>query len=151
MSISAKKIVALVILAILAMIHAGCLPSTALYTLGSAGTAAPVTFETEGRGQAEGYWIARFDDVIAATLRAGQVLSLELKDKSIQDRQASIRYADQKGKQIKLLIETRTDTVTSMHIDIGWFGSVGLAQLLVRQVVFELHEAGAFLQDWRPT
>lgn len=151
MSVPVKNIVALVIIALLAMINTGCLSSSALYTLGSASAGAPVTFEAEGGGQAEGFWIARFDDVVAATLRAGQALSLELKEESVQDGQATIHYSDQKGKQIKLFIEIRTDTVTSMHIDIGWFGSVGLARLLIRQVVFELYEAGAFLQDWRPT
>ena len=151
MSISATKIIALISLAFLAVMNTGCLSSSALYSLWSASATAPVTFEAEGRGQAEGFWIARFDDVVAATLSAGQALSLELKEKSIQASQAGIHYADLKGKQIKLFIEIRTDTVTSMHIDIGWFGSVGLARLLVRQVVFELYEAGAFLQDWRPT
>jgi hypothetical protein len=147
---SGKNIIVLAVLAFLVVGNKGCLSPMALQVAGSAGAAAPVTFESSGSGKADGFWIARYDDVTAATLRAGQALSLELKEKIIEDDQTALHYVDRKDGNIKLLIERRTDTVTAMRIDVGWFGSVGLGQLLIRQVIFELYEAGAFLQDWRP-
>ena len=150
MAFSIKKIFLSAVLAFILAGNTGCLSPIALQAVGSAGTAAPVTFHTSGSGEADGFWIARLDDVIEATLRAGHALSLELKDKIVEGDRTILHYIDLKDDKVKLSIERRTDTVTAMHIDIGWFGSPGLAQLLVRQVIFELYEAGAFLQDWRP-
>jgi len=150
MAFYGKKITVFAVLTLLWAGNTGCLSPIALQAVGSAGTAAPVTFQSSGSGKAEGFWIAHFDDVIAATLRAGQALSLELKEKKVEEDQTTLRYSDFKNDKIQLLIERRTDTVTAMRINVGWFGSVGLAQLLIRQVIFELYKADAFLQDWRP-
>jgi hypothetical protein len=40
--------------------------------MGTAGSNAPVVFNNEGGGRGESFWIAKYDDVIAATLRAGE-------------------------------------------------------------------------------
>jgi len=150
MAFYGKKITVFAVLALLWAGNTGCLSPIALQAVGSAGTAAPVTFQSSGSGKADGFWIARYDDVTAATLRAGRALSLDLKEKIIGDDQTTLHYIDRKDDNIILLIERRTDTVTAMRINVGWFGSVGLAQLLIRQVIFEIYAAGAFLQDWRP-
>jgi len=43
--------------------------------MGTAGSNAPMAFNNEGGGRGESFWIAKYDDVVAATLRAGEVLS----------------------------------------------------------------------------
>ena len=128
----------------------GCLSPIALSTIGTAGSNAPVAFNNTGGGQSESFWIAKYDDVVAAVLRAGDALSLEVKDKKIENDQTFFRFYDAKKERIDLFIERRSDTVTSIKFDVGWFGSVGFGRLIARQVIFELDEAGGFLEDWTP-
>ncbi|CAB1074384.1 hypothetical protein D1AOALGA4SA_2203 [Olavius algarvensis Delta 1 endosymbiont] len=42
---------------------------------------APVAFNSTGRGKGESTWLARYDDVVQATMRAGETLSLNLEKK----------------------------------------------------------------------
>ena len=58
------------------------------------------------------------------------------------------RYDDGKANKIKLFIERRTDTLTSIVFDVGWFGSIAFGRLTARQIIAELDQAGAFLEDW---
>jgi len=105
-------------------------------------------YSNEGGGQGESFWIAKYDDVIAATLRAGEALSLELKEKKIENDQTFFRFYDDKNERIDLFIELRTDTMTSIKFKVGWFGSVAFGRLLARQIIFELNKSGSFLEDW---
>jgi hypothetical protein len=60
--------------------NAGCVAPVPLNTMGgAAGGSAPVSFENESGGRGESFWIAKYKDVIAAILRAGEALSLEVK------------------------------------------------------------------------
>jgi hypothetical protein len=117
--------------------------------VGSAGSAAPVASNNLGGGEGESFWIAQYDDVIEAVLQAGEVLSLEVKEKKIEQDQAFFRFYDTKAERIDLFIERRTDTMTSILFDVGWFGSVAFGRLMFRQIIFELDEAGDFLEDWK--
>jgi hypothetical protein len=128
--------------------NAGCLSPLAINVAGSAGGAAPVSANNLGGGKGETFWIAQYDDVIEAVLRAGEVLSLELKEKKIEQDQAFFRFHDAKAEKVDLLIERRTDTMTSILFDVGWFGSVAFGRIMFRQIIFELDEAGDFLEDW---
>jgi len=128
--------------------NAGCLSPIALNTMGTAGSNAPMAFNNEGGGRGESFWIARYADVIAATLRAGEVLSLELEEKRTENDKTFVRFYDGKKERIDLFIERRTDTMTSINFDVGWFGSLAFGRLLARQIVYELNESGTFLEDW---
>ena len=68
----------LITLFIVLVCNVGCLSPMALNSMGAAAGSAPVSFENSGGGQGESCWIANYDDVIDATLRAGDALSLEL-------------------------------------------------------------------------
>jgi hypothetical protein len=138
----------LIVLFFVLVCNVGCLSPVALNTMGTAGSSAPVAFNNEGGGRGESFWIAKYDDVIAATLRAGEALSLELKEKRIENDQTFFRFYDGKRERIDLFIERRTDTMTSIKFKVGWFGSVAFGRLLARQIIFELYESGSFLEDW---
>ena len=140
----------LIVLLIVLVCSAGCISPLPLTTVGTSGSSAAVSFENEGGGQGESFWLARYDDVVAATLRASEVLSLELQEKTIEEDQTIFRFYDGKKERITLRIERRTDTMTSIHFNVGWFGSVSFGRLFARQIVFELHKSGSFLQDWTP-
>jgi hypothetical protein len=127
--------------------NVGCLSPVALNTMGVAGSNAPVAFNHSGGGQGESFWLANYDDVIEATLRAGETLALEVKERKIEKDQAFIRFYDAKKEKIDLSIERRSDTMTSIKFDVGWFGSVAFGRLMARQIISELNESESFLED----
>jgi len=128
----------------------GCLSPIAINTIGAAGSGTPVAFNILGGGKGESYWIARYDDVTAAALRAGDALSLEVREKKIEKDRTFIRFSDTQDKKIDLTIDRRTDTMTSIMFDVGWFGSVAFGRLLANQIIDELKDSNAFLEDWTP-
>ena len=136
---------------ILMIIFVGCLPTLPIQTVGSAaGGVAPSASEYRGAGKGESYFIAHYDDVIQAVLKSGKTLSLELKEKQIDENRASLQYYAGKEDRINILIEPRTETMTSILFDVGWTGSIAFGRLMARQINFELEEAGAVLVDWKP-
>lgn len=148
---SSKHCIVFLALVVFTMINGGCMAPFVMQAAGgAAGGAAPSSSNYLGRGKGESYFIARYDDVIKAALRAGEVLSLEMKEKKVEAQQASIQYDDGKANKIKLLIERRTDTMTSILFDVGWSGSIAFGRLMARQIISELDEAEAFLEDWTP-
>ena len=130
--------------------NVGCLSPIAINTIGAAGSGSPVAFNVLGGGKGESYWIAKYDDVTAAALRAGEALSLEVKEKKIETDRTVIRFSDAQDKKIDLTIDRRTDTMTSIMFDVGWFGSVAFGRLLANQIIDELKDSKAFLEDWTP-
>ncbi len=124
----------------------GCAAPLALQGLGSA---TPVAFNSTGSGKGDSSWLARYDDVVQATLRAGQVLSLKLEKEEIGNDQTVFQYIDGKGNKLDVLIERRTETVTYARFSVGLFGSKSMGQLMVRQIIFEMTAEGKFLRDRR--
>ncbi len=130
--------------------HSGCLSPLAMNTVGAASSGAPVAFNNSGGGKGETYWIAKYDDVTAAALRAAEVLSLKTKDKNFGVDRTFLRFSDLKDNKIDLVIERRTETMTSIMFDVGWHGSTTFGRLLANQIIFELQDDNAFLEDWTP-
>lgn len=128
----------------------GCFSPLALQAVGAAGSTSPVAYRSLGHGKTESFWLARYDDVIRATGRAADALSLQLKEKKIEKNRTQFQYSDDTGEKLDILIERRSATMTSIRFDVGWTGSVAFAHLMGRQIVFELNKAGAFLEDWTP-
>ena len=111
---------------------------------------APVAFNSTGSGQGDSAWLARYDDVIRATLAAGQALSLNLKKKEAGIDQSVFHYRDDRENKLEILIERRTETMTYARFNVGWFGSKSMGRLMARQIVYEMIEAKTFLRDYRP-
>jgi hypothetical protein len=128
----------------------GCLSPIAINTIGAAGSGAPVAFNHLGGGKGESYWIARYEDVTAAAMRAAKALALEVKAKKNEKNHAFYRFSDMKDDTIDLYIERRTATVTSIMFDVGWFGPLAFGHLMVDQIIFELNKSHSFLEDWTP-
>ena len=143
-------IIKLVAMFIFLICNVGCLSPVAMSTIGAAGSGTPVAFNHMGGGKGESFWIARYDDVTAAALRAAEALSLEVREKKIENDRTFFRFSDAKDKKIDLVIDRRTDTLTSILFDVGWFGSVAFGRLLANQIIFELNDSDAFLEDWKP-
>jgi hypothetical protein len=129
----------------------GCLSPIAIQAVGGAASGtAPSASEYQGAGKGESYFIAHYEDVIQAVLKTGKILSLELKEKKVDEEWASLQYEGGKADRIDLLIEARTETMTSVLFNVGWTGSIAFGRLMARQINFELEEADAFLVDWTP-
>ena len=125
----------------------GCAAPLAIQGLSSG---VPVAFNSTGRGQGDSAWFAHYDDVVQATLRAGQKLSLTLENKIIGVDQSTFNYIDDRGSKLEILIQRRTETVTWARFNVGWFGSTSIGRLMARQIVVEVAEADKFLRDWHP-
>ena len=144
------RTVRLILLLIVLTLNVGCISPIAISTMGSVGSNAPVIFHNSGGGKGESFWIAKYNDVITATLRAGAALSLELKEQKIEKDQTFFRFYDATKEKIDLFIVRRSDTMTSLKFDVGWFGSVTFGHLMVRQIIDELVDSGGFLENWQP-
>ena len=143
------RIVRPTVLLIILICNAGCLSPLAINTAGTAGSAAPVASNNLGGGRGETFWMAEYRDVIKAVLQAGENLSLEITEERIEQDQAFFRFQDVKGDRVDLVIERRTDTMTYILFNVGWFGSVAFGRLMFSQIISELDEAGDFIKDYK--
>jgi hypothetical protein len=142
-----KGVPLVAVLCLFLMVLLGCTAPLALQGLGSA---TPMAFNPTGRGEGDSAWLARYDDVLQATLQAAQVLDLEVGKKEIGEGQAAFQFVDGRGKKMNVLIQHRTKTVTSARFSVGLFGSRAMGQLLVRQIILELNRGGKFIRDAHP-
>jgi hypothetical protein len=148
MGVSSKNGLVLIALCIILTINAGCASPVIIGGVTGGIGALPATGTYVGRGKFESVQIARYKDVVEATSRAAQSLSLDGKKENIEEDRASFRYVDGKGQRIDVRIERRTDTVTSLRIDVGLFGTKGMGRVMLEQIIDEVAKAGGYLEDW---
>jgi len=147
MGIFSKLTPGLSALGVFLLICNGCMAPVAFQAAGAIGGASPVAMNLAEKGKAESYWIARYDDVVAATERAAQVLSLELLEKNTLHDRTSFRYGYGSGQKVEIVVEYQTATMTSAQFDYGVAGAAAFANLLGREIAVELHKANAFLES----
>jgi hypothetical protein len=99
-------------------------------------------------GKVKSFEVARYEEVVAAARRAGEAISLELQKEATGDDKTTLHYIDGKNDKVKVLIERRTATLTYLEIDVGLFGSKGLALVMINQTVHEIASEGKYLQEW---
>ena len=133
---------------LLLMSLCGCTAGLAMQGLNSG---APVAFNATGRGKGDSAWFARYDDVVQATLRAGEKLSFKLEKKNRGKDRSTFNFTDDKGTKLEILIVRRTETLTWARFNVGLFGSASIGRLMARQIIVEVAEAKDFLRDWHPT
>ena len=122
-----------------------CLGTSA--TVGSSASEAGISrYES---GKVKSYELAHYQDVVEATRRAGEALALELQKKTTNAEEATFYYIDDKKEKVKVTIEPRTDTLTQIEIDVGFFGSKGLALVVLNQIIQEIASEGKYLQKWK--
>ncbi len=69
-----------------------------------------------------------------------------VKKETIDIDQASFRFADNNDRTVDVTIEQRTETMTYIQVDSGWFGPLGMGRLLMRQILAELEASGDSLE-----
>lgn len=102
------------------------------------------------KGKVSAVVLAREADVRTAVERAGGVLSLELRRTEEQAERTAYFYDEAEGGRVSVYVSRRTDSVTSLIVDVGSFGRPDMARLMYLQVMDELEDADAFLEEWRP-
>jgi hypothetical protein len=112
----------------------------------SAGEAGISRYES---GRVKSYELAHYQDVVEATRRAGEALSLKLQKEATNAEQSIFYYIDDKNQKVKVTIEPRTDTLTHIEIDVGLFGPKGLALVVINQIVTEITREGKYLEEWK--
>jgi hypothetical protein len=142
-----KMVVTPALFFLLLMSLCGCTAGLAMQGLSSG---SPVAFNATGRGKGDSAWFARYDDVVQATLRAGEKLSFKLEKKNTGKDQSDFKFVDAKGKKLEILIERRTETLTWARFSVGLLGSTSIGRLMARQIIVEVAEAKDFLRDWHP-
>ena len=116
-------------------------------TVGSnAGEAGVSRYEN---GKVKSYELAHYQDVVEATRLAGEALSLKLQKETTNADQSTFYYIDDKKQKVKVTIEPRTDTLTHIDIDVGFFGPKGLALVVINQIVTEITREGKYLEEWK--
>ena len=99
-------------------------------------------------GKIKSFEVARYEDAVEAARRAGDAISLELQREATEEDKITLYYIDGKNEKVRVLIERRTDTLTYIQIDVGFFGSKGLALVMINQIIHEIASEGKYLQDW---
>ena len=142
-----KIVVTPTLIFLLLMSLYGCTAGLAMQGLNSG---APVAFNATGRGKGDSAWFARYDDVVQATLRAGEKLSFQLKNKNTGKDRSDFNFVDDKGAKLEISIVRRTETLAWAHFNVGLLGSTSIGRLMARQIIVEVAEAKDFLRDWHP-
>ncbi|MBW2582523.1 MAG: DUF3568 family protein [Deltaproteobacteria bacterium] len=116
--------------------------------VGGMSTASSGATSVSGSGtKIESYQIADYKTVISATLQAAKTLALNVKKETIDIDQASFRFSDNNDRTVDVTIEQRTETMTYIQVDSGWFGPLGMGRLLMRQILAELEASGQSLEE----
>ncbi len=123
----------------------GC---TTPLVVGGMSTASSGATSVSGSGtKVESYQIADYKTVISATLQAAKTLALNVKKETIDIDQASFRFSDNNDRTVDVTIEQRTEAMTYIQVDSGWFGPLGMGRLLMRQILAELEASGQSLEE----
>ena len=110
----------------------------------------PTVFGATGSGKGDSAWYARYEDVLQASLLAGEKLAFELDQKVVEAENSYLSFVDETGERVSISIERRTENVTWVGFDVGTFGSTSLGRLMARQIIVEVEHAGKFVGDWDP-
>lgn len=129
------RYVTLILMLLSMFFNTGCLSPVAMGTVETTDSGAPLVIDHIGQRQGEGFCVAKYDEVVTATLQAAETLSLELKDKKSEANQTFFRFTDESKDSIDIYIKRRSDTMTSVKYDVGWFGSTALGRLVYWQII----------------
>lgn len=133
-------------LAVMAACNGCAIPAAAIVT--SAAGAVPVAAEQFGDGRTDSFWLARYEDVVAAAQKAGQTLSLTLEEQEIEEDVATLLFSDPTDYRIEVIIERQTETVTRVRFNVGSSRNEGYGVLFGQQIIEELKKGEGFVVDW---
>ena len=131
---------------IILCLAAGCTTGTLI--TGASSAPSGVSHASGPGSKVISYQMVRFEDAVKATMRAAEALSLETRREDIKEDRVELRYADKRNQAVDIILERRSATITTIQVNAGFFGPKGLTRLVLLQIIEELDQAGAHLEDW---
>lgn len=130
----------------LALVLPGCGVELGILAAGASAAQSGVSFFS--RGRLHSYEVVRMEEVVIASDRAAETLALRRINQRFEEDRVWRYYQDGQGQKIEVEIQERTSRVTAVTIDVGSLGKRGMASLYLRQLLDELSEMDAYLEDW---
>jgi hypothetical protein len=128
----------LLLLILFSLQLAGCAGAAASIAVDAAGPAIEKTAELINSGKFEAYEPASFDEAVASVRTAADHLDLRyVREERCKDR-LKLVYYDQRKQKIDITLTPRTPRVTSILVEVGWFGAKGMGRLTMRQILHDL-------------
>ncbi len=103
------------------------------------------------KGRVTTSMLVRYEDVIPVIESAAHTLDLDIRRVVEKNNRVSYYYNETHGGKVAVYIARRTETITSLIIDVGATGRQDVARLLHALVIHQLDEAGVFIEDWSPS
>ncbi len=104
----------------------------------AAGPAIEKSAELARWGKTESFQAVTMEEMIAAVRKGTDELGLtHIKEEPGKDK-LELAYQDQRNQQIKIDVELRTARATYILVDVGWFGTEGMGDLTMRQILHNL-------------
>ena len=132
----------------LLILSALALPGCGIFGISDVITGAQAGVAFVKQGKFHSFDEVSFEDALAATHRAGDSLSLKLLSEKIKDTEATLVYQDEHGQKIDITLQRRTKTITATYIDVGIFGTVGMARITLAEIINQLLSAKAYKENW---
>ena len=119
----------------------GCV--AAPFVAGAAGPAIEKSAELARWGKTESFQAVTMDEMIAAVRKGTEELDLtHIKEERSKETLELVYKDRQKAAKSKIDVQPRTDRATYILVDVGWFGTEGMGELTMRQILHELPAAG---------
>lgn len=144
-----KRVVRAAALAGVVACAVGAMSSCTVAAAGAAVSAAQSGVAIIKKGRVTTVVLARYADVNDAVLKARDVLALETRRVIEKEDHVVYFFEEPEGGKMSVYVTYRTDTVTSLEVDVGALGRSDVARLMYAQVMDNLGDADAFLQDWQ--
>ncbi|MEZ6243157.1 MAG: hypothetical protein R3B57_08950 [Phycisphaerales bacterium] len=132
------------------LLGAATLPACTVAAASAAVGAAQSGASIIKKGRVTTALLVRYDDVLTGVRQAAATLDLDTRRIVEKDGRTSFFYEEEDGGKIAVYVAHRTDTVTSLIVDVGATGRADVARLMHAQIIDHLAEANAFLEDWTP-
>ena len=102
------------------------------------------------RGKARTVELARFDDAAEAARRAAARLSLTQPLEDSEPGRLRMAFKDDRDESIVVVIQRHTETMTLIQADVGVFGEIGFASVVIKQILADLTNKGALPPPPKP-
>lgn len=124
----------------------GC-AAVPLATVGTAAGIASAAVSTGAdvyrQGKLDAAELATLDDVHFAAHAASEELALTFLSEKSDDDKIDLRYEDDHGADVLIIIDRRTRALTHIRIDVGVFGAEPAARLMLQRIRFQLRSGSS--------
>lgn len=101
-----------------------------------------------GRGKAQTFQMASLAGAAdAVRLAATDMRLTTTRDRHDDNGRVYLSFKDERDASVSIMVKRRTETVTQLKTDVGFFGNGDLAALLLLRTIEHLREAGSAARE----